>query len=390
MADASAIAPAAGVAAAGTWLTDRPLRIAQMLESDGPGGAEVVLLQLAEELERRGHTVVHIGPVNGVGWLGERIREAGMASDTFTLRRAVDPSCAGRLADTLRRHRIDVVHSHEFTMCVYGAAAARRLGIPHVTTMHGNQKMTKKLRRRVALRWAFRQTRTVVACSEATRQDLLEQLGVPPATIHTIRNGVPERVGRGEPVRAELGLAGDDVLIVCIGNIVERKGHIVLLRALAELEDRGETMPWQVAIAGAHRDGAPALRSLIAERGWESRVHLLGARDDVPDLLAAADILAMPSLWEGLPLAILEAMFAGLPVVASRTSGIPEAVLHERTGLLVEPGQPAPLAAALHRLLADPALRLRMGEAGRQRAREEFSIARMTDRYLAAYAGGRA
>ena len=369
---------------------ERPLRIAQMLESDGPGGAEVVMLQLSEELRRKGHEVVHVGPAVGEGWLGERFREAGFPSMTFRLTRPVDFRCLNELTETLRKAEVDVVHSHEFTMCVYGAAAARRLGIPHVTTMHGSQTVMEKLRRRVALRWAFRHAKLVVACSEATRVDVEDRLGLKAGTVHAVRNGVPERPGRRAPIREELGLSEDELLVVAVGNVVPRKGHLIMLRAFARLEDEGLDVPWRVAVAGDKRDAVPDIEALIAERGWGDRVHLLGARDDVPDLLAGADVFCMPSLWEGLPLAVLEAMFAGLPVVASRTSGIPEALDSDRVGLLSPPGEEAPLAENLGAVLRDPELRRALGEAGRERALSEFTVSRMADRYLASYRGERA
>jgi glycosyltransferase involved in cell wall biosynthesis len=366
-----------------------PLRIAQMLETDGPGGAEVVMFQLSEELRRKGHEVIHVGPAEGVGWLGDRFREAGFPSQTFRLDKPVDRRGLSRLTETLREARVDVVHSHEFTMCVYGAAAASRLGIPHVTTMHGNQTMMDKLRRRIALRWAFRKARLVVGCSDATSRDVERGLGLAPGTIHPIRNGVPERPGQRAVIRRELGLADDELLIAAVGNVVPRKGHLILLQALAVLEDEGMEVPWRVAVAGDKREATADIEALIAERGWAERVHLLGARDDVPDLLAAADVFSMPSLWEGLPLAVLEAMFAGLPIVASRTSGIPEAISSDEVGLLSTPGDVPELASHIGRVLRDETLRARLGAAARERALAEFTVSVMADRYLASYRGER-
>src|SRR5450759_1494058 len=132
------------------------LRIAMMLESDGPGGAEMMVFRLSEELRRRGHTVVPVGPAHGVGWLGDLFRRGGFSPEVFRLRRPVDPGCVHGLVQLFKEHRIDAVHSHEFTMAVYGTAAARLLGLPHVITMHGGFKACTALRRRIALRWAIR------------------------------------------------------------------------------------------------------------------------------------------------------------------------------------------------------------------------------------------
>ena len=366
----------------------RPLTVAMMLETDGPGGAEVVVLQLAEELRRRGHTVVPVGPVNGDGWLSGQLAERGFEREVFVLKRPVDPSCAFDLARKLKARGVDVLHSHEFTMAVYGAAAARLMGRPHVTTMHGNQKMTRVLRRRMALRWAFRKSRAVVAVSQSTKRSLDADLGLAAGAVDVIPNGIPVRPGDAEPVRRELGLRENEVLLLAVGNLDERKGHIILLRALAQLEDEGVTVPWRLAIAGG-RGGPehPRLNQFIAGRGWEHRAHVLLQRNDIPNLQTAADIFVMPSLWEGLPLAVLEGMHAGNPIVATEASGIPEAVTSGQEGLLVPPADVPALAAALRRLLEDPAERRRMGDAARARALANHTIGGMAEAYERLYRG---
>jgi glycosyltransferase involved in cell wall biosynthesis len=165
---------------------------------------------------------------------------------------------------------------------------------------------------------------------------------------------------------------------------VERKGHMVLLRALARLEREGLPRNWRVAIAGRGELEA-ALKAFIAEAGLSGRAHILGHRDDMPDVLAAADIFTMPSLWEGLPVAMLEAMFAGKPVIASACSGIPEAIESGTHGLLAAPGDEGALAADLRRLLASSELRDVLGAAGRERAQERYSVAGMVDAYERCY-----
>lgn len=361
-------------------MSRRPLTIAQMLESGGPGGAETVLLQLTGELRSRGHTIVPIRMPDGEVWLNNQLRDRGLEPVEFQIRRTVDLTAGRRLADLLRARGVDVVHSHEFTMAVYGAAACRRLGIPHVITMHGNQTMANALRRRMALRWAFRRSKAVIAVSRATRQDLLKRLGARAGEIQVIPNGVPSRPGTPEGPRAEFGIQPEDVVILAVGNLSERKGHIVLLRSMALLEEQGISVPWRVIIAGRGEEH-DRLESFAREKGLTDRVHLAGHRDDIPDLQAAAHILCMPSLWEGLPLAVLEGMHAGNCIVATRTSGIPEAITSEENGLLVEPGDEGELAQALRRVLEDRPLRERLSAAALATAQSDFSIGGMADRY---------
>ncbi len=151
-----------------------------MVESDGPGGAETMILQLSLELRRRGHTVELVGPPHGTGWLAAQLESRGMVLHTFTLRRPLDPGCYRGLRDLMQRLEIQVVHSHDFTMAVYGAAAARSLGRRHVITFHGGLDMLARWRRRMAIRWAMRASAATVAVSGATRRIYSARLGISP------------------------------------------------------------------------------------------------------------------------------------------------------------------------------------------------------------------
>jgi glycosyltransferase involved in cell wall biosynthesis len=360
-----------------------PLRIAQMLESDGPGGAETMLVSLSEALRSRGHEVCPVGPAHGVGWLSARLKNEGFERETFTIRRPIDWRCVRGLIQVLRARRIEVVHSHEFTMAVYGAAAARWLGIPHVITMHGSQYVTSKRRRRIALRWAFRSSAHVVGVSNDTTAHLTSRLGLSRDVIQTIPNGVPYRPGNRAATRRALGVEDHEILVLAVGNLIVRKGHAQLIRALASAHPEPD-VPWRLAIAG-QGDQRDRLRAIAEEHGVSGRVNLLGQRSDVFDLHAASDIFVMPSLWEGLPLALLEAMHAGTAIVASRTSGIPEAITDNVDGLLTPPGDEIALRDALTRLLPNANERARLGAAALARARAQFSMDRMTDQYEALY-----
>ena len=158
-----------------------PLKVGLMLESDGPGGAEVVLLQLARELRNRGHTVYPIGPERGEGWLGQKFREDGFEPQTFHLRSFLDWRCVRRLAGLIRSLRLDVLHGHEFDGAVYGTLAAKLSGRPSVITLHGNGAwFTSAWRRRAALRWAFRRSGAVVLVSDEDERDVLVEVVLEP------------------------------------------------------------------------------------------------------------------------------------------------------------------------------------------------------------------
>lgn len=355
-----------------------------MLESDGPGGAEVMLLHLAEELRRRGHFVLPVGPESGSGWLAERFREREFEPATFTLRSPVDVRCWRGLVALLRDRRIDVVHSHEFTMGVYGGFAANSLALPHIITMHGGRYYAERWRRRTALRWAAGRSRALVGVSDATADDLRRTLSSVADRVRVVPNGIPFVAGNRAGARASLGLGDAKRLILAVGNLYPVKGHDVLLRAFAMIANEPESSAWSVAIAG-RGEAEASLRQLAAELGIADRVQLLGLRSDVPDLLAAADLFVLPSRSEGLPLALIEAMGASLPIVSTEVGGIAEVVTRDVEAVLVPPENPAHMAKALTNMIGDPESRQALGRAARQRATSAYSVESMGDRYEALY-----
>lgn len=363
------------------------LRIAMMLESDEPGGAEMMVYRLSDELRARGHTIVPVGPEHGVGWLGDLFRRGGFVPEVFRINRPIDPSCVRGLVRLFREYRIDAVHSHEFTMAVYGTAATRILGLPHVITMHGGLKVCKALRRRIALRWAMRTSEHSVMVSRATQKQFSDDLGVRPSLFEVVPNGVPVIQGNASAVRAEFGVRDGECVLVAVGVLERHKGHLVLLEALAQLQASGLAVPWRLIIAGGAggQEHEPILQYINAN-GLRDRVHIALNRNDVVDLLALADVFVMPSLWEGLPMAVLEAMVARKAIVASEIAGIPEAIVDGREGLLVPPADAPALAAALREVLTNPARRAELAAAASARADQEFTVSVMADRYEALYA----
>lgn len=361
------------------------IRFAHLIECDGPGGAERMLASLVGALQGDGHENVVVLPAAGEGWLARELSSTGAAVEYFRLDRPFSPAFASWLADLLRRHRIELAHSHEFTMAVYGAWAARKAGIPHLFTMHGGRYYAEQLRRRVALHLAARASTAVVSVSHGLARHLARDLWIAASRIVTVPNGVrPPQIQGTEPqLRGQLGLDLDDRLAVAIGNLYPVKGHAYLLEALALLATRHPKL--HVAIAGrGELEGA--LRQRARELRVENRFHLLGLRSDVGDVLAAADVFALPSLSEGVPLALLEAMLSGRPVVASAVGEVPSVLGEGGAGILVPPGDAAALASALDSLLADPEAARRLGAAARMRATESYSFDAMLNRYLELYA----
>ena len=362
------------------------LRIGQLIASDGPGGAERIFAGLSRALQASGCEVVAFLPARGEGWLERQLEGSGVALERFRIERALSPRFAAWLTGAFRHQRLDLVHSHEFSFAVYGAWAARRAGIPHVITMHGGRYHAQHLRRRLALRLAAAGSCRLVAVSEPTRAALSRDLRLPASRIALVPNGVSFQPAAASTIRAELGLAPSARIALAVGNLYPVKGHTHLVAALGRLAPRHPDL--HVVIAG-RGELAEALAGQAWELGVGDRLHLVGLRSDIPNLLAGADLFVLPSLSEGLPLALLEAMFAGRPIVASDVGGI-GAALGDEGGLLVPPRSAEALAAGMDRALSDAKLRTSMAARACARAQAEFSLEVMTRRYAALYHGCRA
>jgi glycosyltransferase involved in cell wall biosynthesis len=223
----------------------------------------------------------------------------------------------------------------------------------------------------------------LVCVSEGARATYLAA-GAPPARVAVVRNGVaprPARRGRAE-VRAALGLADDEPAVLTVARLSRQKDHHTLLASVPTVLAREPRARFLWVGSGPLE---ARLRWAARAAGLGRSVRLLGSRDDVPDLLAAADLFVLPSRFEGLPLALLEAMAAGLPVVATRVCGTDEVVDHGRTGLLAESRDPDSLARAISAVLALPDRGAALGAAGRGRVVEAFRAARMVGETLALY-----
>ncbi len=359
------------------------LRFAHLIESDGPGGAERMLASLAAALQTGGHDTVVVVPARGEGWLARELSGAGVRVEAFQLDRPFSPRFARWLADVFRRHRVSLAHSHEFTMAVYGAWAARKAGIPHLITMHGSRYYAARLQRRIAMRLAAQSSSTTVAVSRSLREHLARDLWLRSSRIVTIPNGVRPPVLDGpSTLRAELGLAATAQLAVAVGNLYPVKGHSVLLDALGFLAERFPQL--HVAIAGRGE-----LEGMLRRRALELRVsdrfHLLGLRSDIANVLAGADVFVLPSLSEGVPLALLEAMLARKPVIASAVGDVPIVLDGGRAGALVPPSDAAALAATVQELLADAARARALGAAAHARASVTYTFEVMMTSYRALY-----
>jgi glycosyltransferase involved in cell wall biosynthesis len=305
-----------------------------------------------------------------------------MALATETMRGDLDLAAVWRLSRHIRAAAPDLVHLHTGRAAWLGGLAAWLAGRPAIVTRRMDRPVRAGWRTRLVYE---RLTRRTAAISPGVADRLIAG-GVPPDRVTLIPSAVDAR--RLQPrrgaaaVRGAEGATADDVVLLAMASLVPRKGLDVLFDALAALRGRGVCPRLWIAGDGPE---ATALGAQVESLGLAAQVRFLGRRDDVGDLLAACDVVILPSRHEGLGVAALEAMAAARPVVASAVGGLADAVVDGRTGLLVPADDPARLADALEKLVRDPALRSALGNAGPQRIAERFGAEPLVDAYERLY-----
>ena len=273
----------------------------------------------------------------------------------------------------MRRERIDILHAHKFGSNLWAAILGPRAGVPVIVAHEHTWSFEGGAQRRLIDRHVIaRRCDRVVAVSREDRRRLVEVEGLRPERVIYIPNGIPAPPPpTGAVQRDGLGLRDDDLVVGTVGVLRPQKALDVLVKAAAIL--REEFPRLRVLVVGAGPEYG-ALEKLIGELDLSSTVSLLGFRTDVPELLPIFDVAASSSDFEGSPLAVLEYMEAGLPVVSTRVGGVPDLVEDGVTGLLVDRGDPEALARAITELLRDPDRRAEMGRIARDRRRSEFDI----------------
>jgi glycosyltransferase involved in cell wall biosynthesis len=347
------------------------LRVLHVHRIGGIGGSERHLLTLLPALVERGIEVRFLGLDDPSRAPEPFYEQLAVPADRVVAARDVDPLLAARVVRAIRAARPDLVHTHLVHADVYGALNGR----PLVSTKHNDDPFRTGPFRFVERALARRAVR-VITITEALRRFQIERVGIPErklVTIHYGLDGPPRAWGANPPDDVPRGARV--VLAVC--RLESQKGVDVAVRALASVRASHPDAHLVVLGEGPER---PKLASIARQAGVP--LHLLGRVPDVTAWLRRASVLVHPVRWEGFGLAVLEAMLAGLPVIASDVSSLPELVADGETGVLVPPDDPEALAAGLRRVLDDPA---GFGAAGLRRAEERFSVPRMADATLAVY-----
>jgi glycosyltransferase involved in cell wall biosynthesis len=363
------------------------MRIALMLDDLRMGGGQKVAVITAQQLLKTGHQVevISLSEFPG-GTVESELESARIPIQLFPARRLLDPIRLFQIVRFLRAQSFDVLHTHLTYANIIGSAAGRLSGTPVLATVHStvedpkHRNVVREAVETFALRYLANR---VLAVGLEVERAHRNQVGAAHITMIPNAVPVPAPISPEErrAARKEWLQDPDGQLILSIGRLCQPKGYEDLIQAMAFLRDR---FPSAILVIAGDGDVRAELEGLIRELGLTDRVFLPGTRADIPRLLRAADLYVCSSRWEGLPLSILEAMMAGLPVIATRVGDIP-GVVSEQVGALVEAGAPAQLAETMARFVADARLRRDTGTAAAAYAGAHFNLAVWTERMLALY-----
>jgi glycosyltransferase involved in cell wall biosynthesis len=295
----------------------------------------------------------------------------------------IDWTAVREIRDCIRRHDIGLVHSHGYKADIYAYFATRKMQCPVVATSHLWTRRTSALRLYAHLdQLVLRRFNYVIAVSEAIKKETVAG-GVAEDRVCVIDNGidvtsfctlVPSL--RGEFAREGMQIVG------AVGRLVEQKGFEFLLKSVPGVLERFPNTLFVVAGEGSER---AKLEALAAKLKVDAQVRFIGARSDMPNVYASFDMFVLPSIDEGMPIALMEAMAAARPIVATRVAAVPKLITDGDTGILVAPRDPRALTQAICQVLASPMLRERLSRAARKRVQEHFSSETMAARYVALY-----
>jgi len=348
------------------------MRIAELVNSLCPGGAERVVVDLGVALKRRGHEV-SVACLHTSGELAPELERAGIEVLALDKGDGFSPGAVTALARFLERHRADILHTHNTHLHHYGAWAARLANAPVVVnTVHGQVNLPPTAASRLAYQASLRLTDRVVAVSRSVAESFEHALGMPERLVSVVQNGIePSRFARIPPPPPR-----PEVVFGTVGRLVPVKNQRALIRAFAAVR---RTLPGaRLRLLG---DG-PMLEELRAEAsslGVAGEVDFIGGNESVPAFLGTLDVFVLSSSSEGMPIALLEAMAAGRPVVAPRVGGIPEVVSAD-CGWLLDAAEPGPLSVAMRTAALSPA-RAALGESARAKVLRSFTTERMTSAY---------
>ncbi len=369
----------------------RTINILHLVNGFAIGGAELKLLELVKAInDKYGEQYQQIVcSVGQSGPLEERFSQLGLPVYVFPKHHRFDISLISKVARLMKQYQIDIVQTTLFYADVIGAFAARRANVPvHIsweTVSHHQNYMHAKKIQQVAYRWAMKDIYRIVAVSDEVKQSIITKRKVPASRLQVIHYGVDLSRFESKPSTAkkeQLGLASRYPVLGVVGRLDPVKGHRYLLEALPPVVKKYPQLCCVVVGDGPSRSD---LEKMTEQLGLTENVKFLGFRDDVNELLPILDIFLLPSISEGLPNAILEAMACNVPVIATTVGGIPEVIAHRKTGMLVRPKYPDDIRNCIIELLDIESLKASIIKNAALLVRGEFSLEHQVGAFHALY-----
>lgn len=357
----------------------RKIKILQTIRQGKIGGGESHVLDLVRELDKEKFTCVVLSFTEGP--MVDQLRADGITTYVIETHRPFDFSVWQRVKAILQKEKIDVVHAHGTRANSNVFFSAKKLGIPLIYTVHGwsfhpDQRFPIRSLRILSERFLVKQANLTICVSENNLKDARSLFKIDRAKV--IRAGINlqkfDSMGDYDDLRANSGMDNETVLVGYLVRMTKQKDPFTLIKAIALIPQSLDIKFWFVG-DGDLKDDAVAL---ARELNVESKITFMGFRQDVPNILNAIDIYCLPSLWEGLPIGMLEAMAMKKAVVITDIDGAKEVVHHEHNGILIPPMQAAVLAKVLIKLSQDAKFRLSLGVAAGETIRKDFDIGRMT------------
>jgi glycosyltransferase involved in cell wall biosynthesis len=357
--------------------------ILHLIETNGPGGAENVLINLSSGLDRnRFRPIVCL---RKDGWLKDELERRKISTYVKREKGFIDIGFIIRLLRLIIREKISLIHSHEFLMSFYGTLIGELVKIPVITTFHGKDYYWEKARRRLAMLFIANNSQ-LVTVSRDLGKFLEEKIGIRASRIKTVYNGIDINMfsKKNSPAakREELRIEGNTKIVGTVGNLYPVKGQIHLIRAIPlVLSDNPNVMFLFIGRGDQEKD----LRQEALNLNVSSRVRFLGFRSDVPALLDVMDVFVLPSLSECLPLSVLEAMAKKIPPVVTDVGGNREIIDDGVTGCVVPPANADALADSISLLLKNEKMAEAIGKKASEVVKQRFSLELMIAKYEEIY-----
>lgn len=367
----------------------KPVRILYIHHTFRNQSYNSLLWNIANRIDRKKYQIFAACLREG-GPYEDKLKSIGVEVTNFDLNTLLDLRIIPRLVRYIKKNKIDIVETAVFPSDVYGRVSARLANVPviistmHCVEAHKLETIYRFLSFLDTVTMAL--TTKIIAVSGAVKNYLIRRHKIRPEKISIIYNGIDVNKYKSHmnitEFKKQFDLEPGIPIIAFIGRLIKVKGVSYFLDAAASVLRTGKKA--QFLVVG---DG-PLKQSLVKQTqklGIDQHVFFIGFRKDIPKILSLIDILVVSSLWEGLPLTILETMSAGKPIIAAKVGGIPEAIKNGETGFLVPPKNPEALTGAINDLLADPRKRKEMGEKAKRRALQLFDVERMVKEYSNMY-----